>query len=53
MGSVMTGSQHPCREAISHPFCPVPSLSNVGERANEGEDREETGSDIKSKELSK
>jgi hypothetical protein len=49
MGSVTTGSQHPCREAISNPFCPVPSLSNVGEGANEGGDREETGSDIKSK----
>lgn len=49
MGSVMTGSQHPCREAVSHPFCPVPSPSNVGKRANEGLHREEKGGDMKNK----
>ena len=29
MGTVNTGSEHPLRENISHPSCPVPSSSNV------------------------
>jgi hypothetical protein len=33
-GAVETGSEHPHREKISHPFSPVPSSSNVDEDAN-------------------
>ncbi len=35
MGAVVTGSEHPIRESVSHPTCPVPSSSNVEGRANE------------------
>ncbi|KAL7937972.1 hypothetical protein V8C35DRAFT_290439 [Trichoderma chlorosporum] len=48
MGSVTTGSQHPSREGISHPFCPVPSLSNECERTNSNEEKEKgKGSDVR------
>ncbi|KAL7789057.1 hypothetical protein V8C37DRAFT_221286 [Trichoderma ceciliae] len=36
IGNVITGSRHPCREGISHPFCSVPSQSNVSEGSNRG-----------------
>ncbi|KAL7950185.1 hypothetical protein V8C42DRAFT_361195 [Trichoderma barbatum] len=39
MGSVTTGSQHPSREAISHPFCPVSEQGNLCERTNSGEEK--------------
>ncbi|KAF3072540.1 hypothetical protein CFAM422_005217 [Trichoderma lentiforme] len=34
MGSVTTGSQHPCREAISHPFCPESGQASLLDRSN-------------------
>ncbi|EHK22232.1 uncharacterized protein TRIVIDRAFT_221518 [Trichoderma virens Gv29-8] len=43
MGSVTTGSEHPNREGISQPFCPVPGLSNL-ERSNSREQKK--GEDI-------
>ncbi|KAH8125732.1 hypothetical protein FP744_10002445 [Trichoderma asperellum] len=36
IGTICTGSQHPHRETVSHPFSPVPCQSNVDERANKG-----------------
>ncbi|KAH6616055.1 camp-regulated phosphoprotein family protein Igo1 [Chaetomium sp. MPI-SDFR-AT-0129] len=35
IGGVVTGSEHPTRESVSHPACPVPSSSNVEGGANE------------------
>ncbi|KAL6836499.1 hypothetical protein J3E69DRAFT_321748 [Trichoderma sp. SZMC 28015] len=42
MGSVTTGSQHPCREAISHPFCPEAGPMSLRERSNSREEGCET-----------
>ncbi|KAL7915974.1 hypothetical protein GGI35DRAFT_431184 [Trichoderma velutinum] len=42
MGSVTTGSQHPSREAISHPFCPESGPTNLLERSNSKDEGSET-----------
>ncbi|KAL6795340.1 hypothetical protein J3E68DRAFT_404035 [Trichoderma sp. SZMC 28012] len=42
MGSVTTGSQHPCREAISHPFCPEAGPISLRERSNSKDEGSET-----------
>ncbi|KAL5084812.1 hypothetical protein Trisim1_011373 [Trichoderma cf. simile WF8] len=42
MGSVTTGSQHPSREAISHPFCPESGQANLLERSNSKDKGTET-----------
>ncbi|KAJ5094608.1 hypothetical protein N7456_010469 [Penicillium angulare] len=34
-GAIQTGSAHPHRESISHPFAPIPAASNVDKDANE------------------
>ena len=34
-GAVITGSEHPTRETVTHPSSPVPSSSNVGDNAGE------------------
>lgn len=34
-GAIQTGSAHPHRDSISHPYAPIPSASNVGNDANE------------------
>ncbi|GCB21201.1 mRNA stability protein mug134 [Aspergillus awamori] len=33
---IKTGTAHPVRESISHPFAPVPSTGNAGNEANNG-----------------
>ncbi|GFF26700.1 conserved hypothetical protein [Aspergillus udagawae] len=33
-GTIQTGTAHPLRESIPHPFAPVPSSGNVAEDAN-------------------
>lgn len=35
-GAVQTGTVHPARESISHPYAPIPNASNVTSNANEG-----------------
>lgn len=35
-GAVQTGTVHPARESISHPYAPIPNASNVTSDANEG-----------------
>ncbi|CAK41099.1 uncharacterized protein An12g02590 [Aspergillus niger] len=35
-GDIITGTAHPVRESISHPFAPVPSTGNAGNEANNG-----------------
>ncbi|KAL2826769.1 hypothetical protein BJY01DRAFT_229534 [Aspergillus pseudoustus] len=35
-GAIHTGTSHPVRESISHPYAPVPNTSNVITGANEG-----------------
>ncbi|PNP52097.1 hypothetical protein THARTR1_07306 [Trichoderma harzianum] len=42
MGSVTTGSQHPSREAISHPFRPESGPTNLLERSNSKKEGNET-----------
>lgn len=33
-GAIQTGTAHPLRESISHPYAPVPNTSNVNDNAN-------------------
>lgn len=35
-GAIQTGTSHPVRESISHPYAPIPNTSNVTNDANEG-----------------
>ncbi|KAF5860022.1 hypothetical protein ETB97_002108 [Aspergillus alliaceus] len=35
-GVIQTGTAHPTRESISHPYAPVPSTGNVKTDANKG-----------------
>ncbi|KAJ0424021.1 hypothetical protein BJY00DRAFT_309831 [Aspergillus carlsbadensis] len=35
-GAIHTGTSHPVRGSISHPFAPIPNTSNVGSGADEG-----------------
>ncbi|RAK90802.1 hypothetical protein BO79DRAFT_280940 [Aspergillus costaricaensis CBS 115574] len=35
-GDIQTGTAHPVRESISHPFAPVPSTGNAAREANDG-----------------
>lgn len=35
-GDIQTGTAHPVRESISHPFAPVPSTGNAAKEANDG-----------------
>lgn len=37
-GAVKTGSEHPLREGISHPFSAVPSSSNVNDISQQQEE---------------
>ncbi|EHK51148.1 hypothetical protein TRIATDRAFT_94369 [Trichoderma atroviride IMI 206040] len=49
IGAISTGSQHPRRETVPQPFCPVPSQSNVDEGANKGLQGAENESDTENK----
>ncbi|OJJ67673.1 hypothetical protein ASPBRDRAFT_58771 [Aspergillus brasiliensis CBS 101740] len=35
-GDIQTGTAHPVRERIPHPFAPVPSTANATNKANDG-----------------
>jgi hypothetical protein len=34
-GAIQTGTSHPVRESISHPYVPIPNTSNVAGGGNE------------------
>lgn len=38
-GAIQTGTAHPHRESISHPYAPIPAASNVDKDANEDVNR--------------
>lgn len=38
-GAVQTGTEHPHRDSISHPYAPIPAASNVDMDANEDVNR--------------
>ncbi|BCS27317.1 uncharacterized protein APUU_60365S [Aspergillus puulaauensis] len=38
-GAIQTGTEHPHRDSISHPYAPIPAASNVGKDANEDVNR--------------
>ncbi|KAL4937826.1 hypothetical protein BDV06DRAFT_202201 [Aspergillus oleicola] len=51
-GAIHTGTSHPVRESISHPYAPIPNTSNVITGANEGLHRESSGTGLADSPLS-